>query len=80
MAHSRATEKKLRSKSTRMICLTVEIREGVLTYRVRVTAPSIEGALKIVREGKLGRGVRLFFLINPKALFVPENSDQRGAV
>ena len=49
-------------------------------YRVRVTAPSIEGALKIVREGKLGRGVRLFFLINPKALFVPENSDQRGAV
>ena len=80
MAHSRATEKKLRSKTTRMICLTVEIREGALTYRVRVTAPSIEYALKIVREGKLGRGARLFFLINPKALFVPENSDQRGAV
>jgi hypothetical protein len=30
-----------------MICLTVEIREGALTYRVRVTASSIEYALKI---------------------------------
>ena len=80
MAHSRATEKKLRSKSTRMICLSLEIRERTRTYRVHVTAPSIEYALNIVGEGKLGRGVRLFFLINPKALFVPENSDQRGAV
>jgi hypothetical protein len=47
IAHSRATEKKVRSSSTRMICLTVEIREGALTYRVRVTASSIEYALKI---------------------------------
>jgi hypothetical protein len=70
----------MRSRSTRMICLSLEIRERTFTYRVHVTAPSIEGALKIVGEGKLGRRVRLFFLINPKALFVPENSDQRGVV
>src|ERR671910_936002 len=72
-------EKKRRSRSTRMICVSVQIREGALTYRVRVSAPSIEHALKIVREGKPGRRVRLVFPIDPKAYFVPENSDQREA-
>ena len=31
--------------------VTVEIREGALTYRVRVTATSIERALKIAGAG-----------------------------
>ena len=34
-----------------MIRVTVEIREGALTYRVRVTATSIERALQIAGEG-----------------------------
>jgi hypothetical protein len=46
-------------RSAKMICVTVEIREGVLTHQARVTAPSIECALKIVSVGKPGRRVRL---------------------
>ena len=56
-----------------MIRVTVEIREGALTYRVRVTAPSIERALEITGEGKPGRRVRLLFPIDPEAYFVPED-------
>jgi hypothetical protein len=57
-------------RSTEMIRVTVEIREGVLTYRVRVTAPSIERALKIAGRGKPGRRVRIVFPIEPQAFFV----------
>jgi hypothetical protein len=60
-----------------MICVTIEIREGALTYRVRVTAPSIERALAIAGEGKPGRSVRLIFPIEPEAFFVPEDSSTR---
>jgi hypothetical protein len=62
-----------------MICVTVEIREGALTYRVRVTAPSIERALEIVGGGKRGRRVRLAFPIDPEAFFVPAGSGTREA-
>ncbi len=54
-----------------MIRVTAEIREGTLTYRVRVTAPSIERALEIAGEGKPGRRVRLLFPIDPEVSFVP---------
>lgn len=59
------------------ICVTVEIREGYLTRRARITAPSIERALKIAREGKLDRRVSLVFPIDPQASFVPEGSGWR---
>jgi hypothetical protein len=62
-----------------MICVTVEIREGALTYRVRVTASSIERALKLAGGGKPGRRVRLLFPIDPEAFFVPAGSDRREA-
>ncbi len=62
-----------------MICVTVEIGEGALTRRVRITAPSIERALKIARAGKPGRRMRLVFPIDPEAFFVPEGSGQREA-
>jgi hypothetical protein len=62
-----------------MICVTVEIGEGVLTRRVRINAPSIERALKIARAGKPGRRLRLVFPIDPEAFFVPEGSGQREA-
>jgi hypothetical protein len=55
-----------------MIRVTVEIHEGALTHRARVTAPSIERALKIVGGRKPGRRVRLVFPIDPEAFFVTE--------
>ncbi len=55
----------------KMICVTIEIREGALTRRVRVTAPSIERALKIAGGGKPGRRVRLDLPVGPEAFLVP---------
>jgi hypothetical protein len=60
-----------------MVSVTVEVREGALTYRVRVTAPSIERALYIVGEGKPGRRVRLLFPIDPEVFFVLSASGAR---
>jgi hypothetical protein len=62
-----------------MIRVTVEIREGALTYRVRVTAPSIERALEIMGDGKPGRRVRLLFPIDPEAYFGHEDIGRREA-
>jgi hypothetical protein len=62
-----------------MICVTVEIREGALARRVRITAPSIERALKIAGAGKPGRGVRLLFPIDPEAFFVPGDPVRKEA-
>lgn len=62
-----------------MICVSIEIREGALTRRVQITAPSIERALWIASAGKPGREVRLLFPIDPEAFFVPETSSQREA-
>jgi hypothetical protein len=60
-----------------MARVTVEVREDALTYRVRVTAPSIERALEIVGKGKPGRRVRLVFPIDPEIFFVPAASGVR---
>ena len=60
-----------------MVRVTVEVREGPLTYWVRVTAPSIERALEIVGKGKPGRRVRLVFPIDPEIFFVPAASGAR---
>ena len=62
-----------------MISVSVEIREGALTYRALVTAPSIERALEIAREGKPGRRVCLLFPIDPEVFFVPEGPERREA-
>ena len=62
-----------------MICVTVEISEGALTRWVRITAPSIERALRIAGAGKPGRRTRLVFPIDPEAFFVPEGSGRREA-
>jgi hypothetical protein len=60
-----------------MVCVTAEISEDVFTRRVRITAPSIERALKIAGAGKPGRRVGLVFPIDPEAFFVPEGYGQR---
>ncbi len=60
-----------------MICVSAEIREGALTRRVWVTAPSIERALKIAGAGKPSRRVGLVFPMDPEAFFVPEGYGQK---
>jgi len=55
------------------------MREGAVTRRVQITAPSIERAMKMAGYGKPGRRVRLLFPIDPEAFFVPEDSGRREA-
>jgi hypothetical protein len=62
-----------------MPCVTVEVREGAVTRRVRIIAPSIERAMKMAGAGKPGRRVRLLFPIDPKTYFAPEGSERREA-
>ena len=62
-----------------MLCVTIEIREGAVTRRVRISAPSIERALEMAGDGTPGRGVRLVFPIDPEAFFVRENPGRREA-
>jgi hypothetical protein len=69
--------------SAKMTHVTMEIREraptGALMYRERVTAPSIERALRITRDGTPGRKARLLVSIDPETFFVPEGPGQREA-
>ena len=62
-----------------MIRVAVEIREGALTHRTRVTAPSIERALLSARGGEPGRKVRLVFPIEPEGFFVSEVPGRKEA-
>jgi hypothetical protein len=62
-----------------MPCVTVEVREGAVTRRVRIIAPSIERAMKMAGHGKPGLGIRLLFPIDPEVFFVPEASERREA-
>ncbi len=71
-----AKEKK---RSAQMICVTVEIREGTITRRARLTTSSIEQALKLAGGGKPDRRVRLVFPIDPEAFFVPGDPALRPA-
>jgi hypothetical protein len=66
-------------ESTKMIRVTVEIRESAFSHRTRVTAPSIERALKIAGGGRLGRRVRLVFPIEPAAFFVTDVPGRKEA-
>ena len=62
-----------------LIGVTVEVREGALTRRARITAPSIERAMEIAGDGKPGRKVRLLFPIYPEAFFAFEDSGRMEA-
>ena len=53
-----------------MISVIVEVREGAVTRRARLTASSIEGALKLAGGAKPHRRVSLVFPIDPEAFFV----------
>ena len=60
-----------------MICVTVEIREGPVTRRVRLTSSSIERALELAGAGKPGRRVRLVFPIDSEAFFARRSPSLR---
>ena len=62
-----------------MIRVTVEIREGALARRMRITAPSIKQALKIAGERKPARRVHVLFPIDPEIFLWPDNPTQRKA-
>ena len=66
-------------ESIKMIRVAVEIREGALTHRTQVTAPSIERALLSARGGEPGRKVRLIFPIEPDVFFVSEVPGRKEA-
>jgi hypothetical protein len=74
---ARSLERRSEGQGTNMIRASAEIREGELTYRVCVTAPSIECALGLVREVMPGHRVRLIFPLDPDVFFVPEESRAR---
>ncbi|MGI8911994.1 MAG: hypothetical protein ACR2JR_15820 [Rubrobacteraceae bacterium] len=59
--------------------MSIEVREGTLTRRAQITAPSIERAMEMAGYGKTGRRVRLVLPIDPEAYFVPKYSSQREA-
>ena len=53
-----------------MIRVTVEVREGAVSRRVRITAQSIERALELAGgDAAVRREVRLLFPIDPEAFF-----------
>jgi len=64
---------------TKIMSVTVEIREDALTRQGRMTAPSIKQALKMASAGKTSRRVRLLFPIDPEAFFAAESPTQRKA-
>jgi hypothetical protein len=65
-----ASEPEEREELAAMIRVTVEVREGTVSRRVRVTAASIERALELTGRGAPGeREVRVVFPIDPEAFF-----------
>ena len=58
-------------RRAKMICVTLEIREGAITRRARFTTSSIERALELAGGGKPDRRVRLIFPIDSEAFFAP---------
>lgn len=62
-----------------MPCVTIEVRDGAVTRRVRIIAPSIEQAMQMAGDGKPGRRVHLLFPIDPEIFFVAEESERKAA-
>ncbi len=52
------------------IRVSVEIHEGPVSRRVRITAPSIRQTLALAGDGKPGKRVRLISPIEPERFFV----------
>ena len=60
-----------------MITFCVSVEEGAVSRRVRVTAASMERAVRIAGGGEPGREVIPVFPIDPEAFFAPEGAAER---
>ena len=60
-----------------MITFCVSVKEGAISRRVRITAASIERAMRIAGEGAPGREVIPIFPIDPESFFAPEGAAER---
>jgi hypothetical protein len=54
-----------------MVSVTLEVREGPVSRRIRVTARSIERALAMAGDGEPGRTVSVVFPLDPETFFAP---------
>jgi hypothetical protein len=57
---------------TKMVNMSVEVRDGANHFNVSVTAQSIKRAVNVVRGSYPGRTVRAKFPIDPEGFFVKE--------
>ena len=60
-----------------MITFCVNVKEGAVVRRVRITAASMERAVRIAGGGEPGREVIPVFSIDPEAFFAPEGAAER---
>ena len=60
-----------------MITFCVSVEEGSVVRRVRVTAASMERAMRLAGRGEPGREVTPVFPIDPEAFFAPEGAAER---
>lgn len=61
-----------------MITVTVEQKQGAATRRMRVSAPSVERALKISGVNRPDTEVRIVFLVDDPAFFAPMSHEGSG--
>jgi hypothetical protein len=66
---TKANEPKRTRGATEMIRVTVEVRDGAVSRRVRITAPSIGRAFELAGGGQPGKEVRVVFPIDPESFF-----------
>ena len=60
-----------------MITFCVSVEEGAVSRRVRVTAASMERAVRIAGGGEPGREIVPVFPIDPEPFFAPEGAAER---
>ena len=60
-----------------MITFCVSVKEGAAVRRVRITAASMERAVRIAGGGEPGREVMPVFPIDPEAFFASEGATER---
>ncbi len=62
-----------------MVSVTIEVRQGSVARRVRITAPSIEQAMKVAGGEEPSREVPLLLPLDPEAFFVTDQPGRRQA-
>jgi len=65
---------------TKMVNVSVEVRDGATYFNVSVKAQSIERAVSVVRGSFPGCTVRVKFPIDPEGFFVKESTPRTEIV